>query len=166
MDLFPQLYTKRLILRKMEIEDIPSLVKYANNKKIADYIINIPYPYYEPDAAFRMSYVVQGFKKKARYVFAIVLKESDELIGEISLHFGNDKQRAELGYWLGEPFWNQGITTEAIAAILEFGFDTLELKEVFASCHVDNKASGKVLLNNGMIEQAVSGNVIQYRLTK
>ena len=114
MEIFPELNTNRLKLRKIRIEDIPSLVKYANNKKISDNIINIPYPYREPDAAFRISFVVRGFKNKIRYVFAIILKESEELIGEISLHLLDKKNHhGQLAYWLGEPFWNQGITTEA-----------------------------------------------------
>ncbi len=65
MEFFPELNTKRLKLRKIQVEDIPSLVKYANNKKISDHILNIPYPYQEPDAVFRISYIVQGFKNKA-----------------------------------------------------------------------------------------------------
>lgn len=166
MNLFPILYTNRLKLRKMQIEDVPSLVKYANNRNISDYIINIPYPYQEPDAVFRMSYVVQGFKNKTRYVFAITLKENGELIGEISLNFTNNKTIAELGYWVGEPFWNKGIATEAIKAILKFGFEELELQIIFGTCHVENKPSGKVLLKNGMSQHSVKGNVIQYRLTK
>ena len=166
MELFPELNTKRLKLRKIQIEDIPSLVKYANSKKISDHILNIPYPYQEPDAVFRISYVVQGFKNKARYVFAITLKEGSEFIGEISLHLDKDKPIAQLGYWLGEPFWNQGIGTEATEAIVKFGFEKLNLHLIFATCHVENKASEKVLLNNGMRKDNMNGNVIQYSLTK
>ena len=153
-------------LRKIQIEDIPSLVKYANNKKISDNIINIPFPYQEPNAVFRISYVVQGFKKKERYVFSIILKETGEFIGEISLHLEKNNADAQLGYWVGEPFWNKGIATEATEAILKFGFEKLSLNNIYATCHFDNKASGKVLLNNGMMEETGNGNVIQYWLTK
>jgi len=166
MEVFPELNTKRLKLRKIQIEDIPSLVKYANNKKISDNIVNIPHPYQEPNAVFRISYVVQGFKNKVRYVFAIILKDHDEFIGEISLHLHNNVDRAELGYWVGEPFWSKGIAIEAVAAILHFGFEKLGLNEIFATSHADNKASDKVLQNNKMKKQITNGNVIQYRLTK
>ena len=94
MEVFPELITGRLKLRKISIEDIPSLVKYANNKRIADKILNIPYPYQEPDAVFRISYVYQGFKNKTRYVFAIIFQENEELIGEISLHLAIQKNRS------------------------------------------------------------------------
>ena len=166
MEVFPELNTERLKLRKISIDDIPSLIKYANNKKIADNILNIPYPYQEPDAVFRISYVHQGFKNKSRYVFAIIFKESDELIGEISLHLDQSRNIAQLGYWIGEPFWGKGIGTEATEATLKFGLQKLDLDMVYAECHVENKASEKVLLNNRMTQQGVNGNVMLYQLSK
>lgn len=165
MEIFPVLYSERLLLRKISPDDIPSLVKYANNKKIADYVLNIPHPYSEPEAVFRISYVVQGFKNKARYVFAIVLKETGELIGEIGLHLDEDGTVAQLGYWVGEPFWGKGIATEAIGAILQFGFGKLQFNKIFATCHIDNIASGKVLVKNGLVQNSMNGNVIQYLMT-
>ena len=166
MSEFPQLFTQKLILRKIQIEDVPALVKYANNKKISENVLNLPYPYQEPDAVFRISYVVQGFKKKARYVFAIILKERQELIGEISLHMDNIYHVAQLGYWVGEPFWNQGIASEAVAAMLQFGFETLNLDFIYATCNEQNKASAKVLEKNGMEIHHVNGGVIQYRIVR
>jgi ribosomal-protein-alanine N-acetyltransferase len=165
MDVFPELNTNRLKLRKISIEDIPSLVKYANNKKISDNVLNIPHPYGEPDAVFRISYVVQGFKSKARYVFAITFQKSEEFIGEIGLHLDRQKNIAELGYWIGEPFWGKGLATEATKAVLRFGFEKLSLNMIFANCHVENKASENVLLNNGMKKTGINGHVVQYRLT-
>jgi RimJ/RimL family protein N-acetyltransferase len=162
---FPELHTERLKLRKIDIDDIPSLLKYGNNKKIADYILNIPHPYYEPDAVFRISYVVQGFKNKTRYVFAIILKERNEFIGEISLHLDNDRI-ARLGYWVGEPFWGKGIATEAAKAVLKFGFEKLELSKVYATCHVENEASAKVVANSGMVISSTNGGVAQYCITR
>src|SRR4051795_131026 len=164
MEVFPELNTERLKLRKISIEDVPSLIKYANNKKIADNILNIPYPYQEPDAVFRIGYVHQGFKNKSRYVFAIIFKESDELIGEISLHIDSSTSIAQLAYWIGEPLWGKGIATEAAEAILKFGLEKLDLNMVYAECRVENKASEKVLLNNRMIKKGISGRVVQYGL--
>jgi [ribosomal protein S5]-alanine N-acetyltransferase len=166
MEVFPELYTKRLTVRKMQIEDIDPLVKYANNKKISANILNIPYPYQEPDAVFRMSYVHQGFKNKVRYVFAIILKEHAEFIGEISLHLDNANNIAQLGYWIGEPFWGYKIATEACRAVLKLGFENLNLSKIFAACHAENKASEKILLHNGMVKDTITGNVVQYSLTK
>lgn len=166
MEVFPELYTRRLKLRKLGVEDIPALVKYANNKKISDQIINIPFPYHEADAIMRLSYVVQGFKNKTRFVFAITLRETEEVIGEASLHLENDRSVSQLGYWVGEPFWNRGIGSEAVAAIVKFGFENLGLRLICATCHAANTASARVLLKNGMARHGIDGNVIQYRLTR
>lgn len=166
METFPELFTPRLKLRKLTVDDVDALVRYANNKKISDYVLNIPHPYQEPDAVMRISYVHQGFKAGTRYVFAIILKEKNELIGEVGLHLDNRDKLAQLGYWIGEPFWGRGLATEAVAAAIKFAFEKLGLNLVFATCHVDNPASGKVLLNNGMIEKSMNGNVIQYAMER
>jgi ribosomal-protein-alanine N-acetyltransferase len=141
------------------------LVKYANNKEISNNVLNIPHPYNEADAVFRISYVHQGFRSKTHYLFAIVLKGTEGLIGEISLH-RDSETIAQLGYWIGQPFWHKGFATEATKAILQFGFEKLNLDIIYAECHVKNKASIKVLLKNGMTVRGVNGNVVQYKLTK
>ena len=165
MDRFPVLFTDRLVLRKITVEDIPSLVKHANNKNISDHILNIPYPYREPDAAFRLSYVVQGFKQKKRIVFAIVLLKEQEFTGEISLHLDQDKKAAQLAYWVAEPFWNKGIATEAIKIVNKFGFEQLGLQLIYASCKITNQASYSVLRKNGFKEAKQTGQVIHLSLT-
>lgn len=176
METFPQLNTNRLILRKIKLSDAPALIKYAGNKKISDQILNIPYPYSEEDAVYRMNFVYQGFKNKERFVFAITLNGSDELIGEIGLHLDKSNNCAQFGYWIAEPFWGKGIASEALAAILEFGFKTLNLNKITATHYPNNPASGKVMVNNKMIKEAELKahykvndeyrDVVQYRLTK
>ncbi|MEO0042954.1 MAG: hypothetical protein RL329_2402 [Bacteroidota bacterium] len=176
MQVFPTLTTDRLTLRQTRIDDIASLLKYCNNKNISDQIFNIPYPYLEADAIFRLNFVFQGFKNRERYVFAITLTENQTLIGEMGLHLDQDNDNAQLGAWIAEPFWNQGIATEAMAAILRFGFETLDLNKIYATHLPENGASGNVMLKNHMIKEAelkehykmnkVYRSVIQYRLTK
>ena len=156
---FPKLRPNRLILRKISVEDIPSLVKYANNRKISDQVLNIPFPYSEPNAVHRISYVVQGFKKRNRYIFTISPKETLEFIGEISLHLEQSNKRAELGYWLGEPFWGKGFTTEAARRVLQFAFDSLDIDSVYATNHINNITSAKVLTNVGMKLVNTNGHV-------
>lgn len=163
---FPRLQTTRLLLRKLEYEDLSALVTYANNLKISQRIINIPYPYREPDAALRLGFVARGFKEKTRYVFAIILKESHTLIGEISLHLlDKKKQSAQLAYWLGEPFWNKGLTTEAAAAVVSFGFEQLKLDLIYADCRDDNPASERILQRIGLEKHHKQGNLLFYKLS-
>ena len=165
MDYFPSLYSPRLILRKIDIDDIPALLKHGNNRKIADRIPNIPFPYEEPQADFRISYVVQGFKQKKRFVFAIIHKETEELIGEISLH-KEGEQLAQIAFWLGESYWNQGLTTEAVGAVLDFGLNKANFNQIYATCRPDNEASAKVLAKNGMKHGADRGNQLFFFIEK
>lgn len=149
------LSTEHLILRQIEIEDIPSLVKHANNAKISSRIVNIPHPYREPDATFRLAYVFKGIKNKTHYVYSIIEKSSNSFIGEVSLHL-TDKARsqAQLAYWLGEAFWNKNYTTEAAKTIIDFGFNHLNLKLIYASCSLDNLASERVMQKLGMLKKS------------
>jgi RimJ/RimL family protein N-acetyltransferase len=163
---FPQLETSRLRLRRIQIDDIPSLVKYANNKKISDFILNLPHPYQEFDAVFRIRYVHEGFKARTRYIFAIVLKKTGEFIGEISLHLDNQKSVAELAYWIGEPLWKNGYVTEAINEILAFGFKTLNLDLITATCKEDNMASVRVLEKNGLQKSEPAGSIVEYTIKR
>lgn len=98
-------------------------------------------------------------------MFAIILKETNEFIGEIGLHFDRSN-RAQLGYWVGQPLWNKGIVSEAVAAVLEFAFGKLALDQVYATCHTDNGASGRVVEKNGMKQSGIAGNVATYVLSK
>ena len=167
MEQLPTLYTKRLRLRQMRHEDIPFLVKYANNKKIADQIVNIPFPYREFDAAMRLPTILRGFKQKTHFAFAVTLKETDHLIGEISLlQMDKTQKHAQLAYWIGEPYWNQGIITEAIPAILKFGFEMLDRDLIYADCFESNPASARVLQKNGMQYHTRNGNILLFRITK
>lgn len=176
MTTFPTLHTKRLTLRNIQDKDISTMIGLLNNPNISQQILNIPYPFGEENALARVHFVTQGFKNKERYVFVITSNEQDEMIGQIGLHLDKDNNKAEIGYWVGEPYWGKGIATEATTAILKFGFEDLDLNKIFATHFIENPASGKVLINNGMIKEAelkdhykhgdAYKSVIQYRLTK
>ena len=165
MEFFPVLHTERLLLRKLTADDISSLVKYGNNKKVSDYVFSIPHPYEEPDAVFRISYVLNGFRARSRFVFAVILLETAEFVGEVSLHLDNTKV-SQLGYWIGEPFWNKGIATEAVRAVCQFGFKTLDLEKIYGTCHLQNIASSKVLERNGMVKISVTSNIAAYSINR
>jgi RimJ/RimL family protein N-acetyltransferase len=165
MLVFPRLTTARLILRRLEPEDFPALVRHADNQKVTERIANMPYPYREPDAAFRLGYVMKGFKERKRFAFAIVLRAGAELIGEISIN-REDDDNAQLAYWLGEPFWGQGLMTEAVAAVLAFGFEQLPVRYIYASCHPDNPASARVLEKNGLTQRKSRDQLLAYAVTR
>ena len=173
---FPILTTKRLTLSKILATDIPTIVKYAGSEQIAATTLNIPHPYEEKDAISWIHMANQGFQNKTQYTFSVRLNTTNEFIGGIGLRTNFKMNRAELGYWIAEPFWNLGMTTEAASTILKFGFETLSLNKIYATHVPENPASGKVMIKNGMIKEgelkehvkkgAEYKTIIQYRLTR
>jgi len=173
---FPTLHTPRLILGQLEIGDIPVILKYVDNPKITNNLRNVPHPYYEKDAIFWLNMVRQGFDSQTDYTFRLGLKETNEFIGAMSLLPKKPHHKAEAGYWIGEPFWNKGYASEALSAVLKFGFEALELNKIYAMYYDYNPISGKVMVKNGMVKEAELVNnefkdgkfvtEIQYRLTK
>lgn len=173
---YPILKTSRLSLEQPRLADIPNLIKYAGHEKVAATTLNMPHPYQEEHAIFWLNMANDGFQSQSKYIFGIRLKATDELIGGMGLHLTPQYNRAELGYWIGVPFWNKGYATEATSAILKFGFETLKINKIFATHLVENPSSGKVMIKNGMIKEGelkehikkgeVYQSVFQYRLTK
>jgi len=127
MEQLPKIETDRLILTELKAADIPQIVKYAANEKISAYTLNLPFPYSEKDAVYWINLANQGLKNKTHFIFAIRLKTRNEFIGGIGLTVEQNFFRAEIGYWIAEPFWNNCYTTEATKAIINFSFDTLGL---------------------------------------
>lgn len=172
---FPILSTSRLELRQMQKIDAQQIVLHANNENISKHTLNIPYPYTINDALWWINHSQKQFEENRAYTFGIYLKESKEFIGGISLVF-HLHQKASLGYWLAESFWNKGYTTEALKSILAFGFEQCNINKIFAQHIVENKASGRVMQKAGMLWEAnlkedsikngVFRNMVQYRLTK
>jgi ribosomal-protein-alanine N-acetyltransferase len=155
MNKLPEINTERLILTELKADDIKDIVNYASNKKISDSTLNLPHPYSEKDAIYWINLAHQGLKSRTNYIFAIRLKEESRFIGGIGLGVEKRFNRAEIGYWIAEPFWGKGIATEATKAVIEFGFKDLGLNKLTSSHLSKNPASGKVMQNSGMIKEGV-----------
>ena len=163
-DVFPRLNTDCLVLRKLLPEDLPALIRNVNNPVIATNVINIPYPYGEPDAAFRLAFVHQGFVQQLRVVFALAKKDTNEVIGEAGIHFSKDRKTAEMGYWLGESYWGKDYTTEAVRTILDYGFRVHHLEMIYAICKDDNLGSQRVAEKSGMLVYSRSDGMVRYAI--
>lgn len=134
-------------LRKLEQTDKNNIAGLANNKKIWDNLTDImPSPYTVEDA---VSFINLSMSSSTNHIFGI---EHDSLLcGVIGLNRQSDVFRlsAEVGYWLGEPFWNKGIASYAIRLIVVYGFETLGLERIYATVYDFNKASQRVLEKSG-----------------
>jgi ribosomal-protein-alanine N-acetyltransferase len=137
-----QLVTDRLLLRRYQRADIPDLVNLIGAREIAEMTLRVPHPYTIKDA---QSLLQQVAKDPNLARFAIVVRDTNRLCGGIGLNLELPHDRAELGYWVGVPFWGNGYCTEAARALLHHGFERLGLRRIYASCFINNPASRRVL---------------------
>lgn len=136
-------------IRPWEFSDLSNLVTYANNWNVAKNLTNkFPHPYTEND---RRSFIEFARADNPIHIFAIDI--DGQAVGGIGIHPQQDifQKNAELGYWLGEPFWGQKIMSYAIPQIIDFAFSTYEIDRIFARPFGTNLASQKVLEKNNFV---------------
>jgi ribosomal-protein-alanine N-acetyltransferase len=152
----PTLTTERLILRPFVLEDAADVQRLAGDRAIADTTLNIPHPYEDGMAEQWISRHQGIFDEDKGVTFAVTGKDGGHLIGAISLLGINRRfSRAELGYWIGKPYWNRGYCTEAGLAVLEYGFDEMGLNRIHATHLARNPASGRVMVKLGMTREGM-----------
>lgn len=144
------LQTDRLVLRPPRLDDAPLICVYLNNLRVTENLLRPPYPYRESDARTYLLAAIEGRSSGYWFPCAIERKQDGLFIGNMGLSLTPEFNRGELGYWLGEPFWNRGYATEALAALINFGFNHFDLIRVQANHFTDNPASGRVMQKAGM----------------
>ena len=142
------------MLRRPLLNDVPAITKELNNHNISDNTLTIPFPFQKENAIHWVKKYQQEWTDTTSYVFVITLKKTGELIGAMGLHLQPMHDRAEAGYWIAESHWNKGYATEALKAVLDFGFTQLNLHKIFATHMLHNPSSGKVMMKAGMIREA------------
>ena len=145
----PILQTERLILRPYQLSDAGNVCALAGDNRVARETMNIPHPY-EPGMAERwIASLDQQWKDRKRVEYAIIRKSDSHYIGGIGfVEVKGDE--AEIGYWIGVPFWKQGYCTEAGKPLLDYGFSELALRKVTAKHLASNPGSGRVLQKLGL----------------
>jgi RimJ/RimL family protein N-acetyltransferase len=134
-------------LRPLRIEDTLSLARHANNPRVSAYLRDrFPCPYSEEDALRFLKY---AGSTREECVAGITV--DGEAVGAIGLQFRTDVERcsAELGYWLGEQFWGQGLMTSAIRRFTAWAAPRFELTRIYAEVFAGNAASARVLEKAG-----------------
>ena len=134
------------LLREWQQGDEHALAKYANNRKIWLNLRDLfPHPYTPDDAKWWIGHAGE----KPGTNFAII--NGNEAIGGIGLVLQDDiyRRSAEIGYWLGEPFWGRGIATGALGALAKHAFAAFDLVRIYATVFEWNPASRRVLKKNG-----------------
>ncbi len=145
-----KLESDRIKLRKLKLSDAKDICENLKDKEMIRWTLNIPWPYKKKDAISFIRKTNYESKKKRRYTFGIILKDTNKLIGVIDLlKIDWANKNAELGYWLGKRYWGKGLMTEAVKLVLKFAFKKLKLHKVYANVFEQNIASRKVLENCG-----------------
>lgn len=139
-------------LREWHNDDLDSMVKHANNYNIAKFLTDrFPHPYTYDDAKEYFSSISRQYPTQ---VFAISI--DDEAVGSIGLFPQTDihAKNAEMGYWLSEEYWGNGIMPEAIKQIVDYGFKTFDITRIFARPFGTNLQSQRVLEKAGFTLEA------------
>jgi RimJ/RimL family protein N-acetyltransferase len=136
-------------IRPWNIRDTDALVKYANNRTVwLNMRDAFPHPYTGASAA---TFLEMVGRQSPTTFFAIATPE--EAIGGIGVTVNQDVHRltAEMGYWLGEPFWGKGLMTEAVARFTEYALESFQLMRIFAEPYATNLSSCRVLEKAGFV---------------
>ncbi|MBN2385325.1 GNAT family N-acetyltransferase [bacterium] len=154
MDRPTPIRTERLLLRGFELADASQVQRLAGDPAIADTTGSIPHPYSDGLAEQWIAGHPDKFAQGTEVTFGIFFPDEQrtlDLIGCISLiQIDRSSHRAELGYWIGKPFWNRGYGTEAARAVVRYGFEELGLNRIYAYHFTRNPASGRILQKIGL----------------
>ena len=132
-------------IRPLKLSDTKDLYENIKDGEVSRWTV-IPNPYSIKEAVRFIRKSLYKIQKKKSFSFGIVLKETNKVIGGVSLHEVDWKnERAELSYWLGKKYWGRGIATEAVLLALKLGFKKLKLHRIYAEVAEKNIASQKVL---------------------
>lgn len=148
----PILHTERLILRSFTLRDAADVKRLIDDPDMASTTDEIEYPYEDGMAEEWIQWCHECFESNRRTNFAVTLRTDGMLIGKVSLNFRIHLpyKDAELGYWIGKPYWNYGYCTEAAKAVLAYGFREHDIEYIYANYFKRNPASGRVMQKIGM----------------
>ncbi|MBU0904431.1 MAG: GNAT family N-acetyltransferase [Firmicutes bacterium] len=158
----PKIETERLILRRMELSDTQKVFdNWLSDERISENRVNSEHKTVS-ETTERVTKIVDGYVNKDFCWWAIERKVDGELIGEIDLYdFDNTTGNCEVSYSIGYEWWNQGYATEALRAVVEFGFRQMNIHKIAAAHNTDNPASGKVLVKAGMVQEGIIKHMIR-----
>ncbi|NLF32665.1 MAG: GNAT family N-acetyltransferase [Planctomycetes bacterium] len=150
----PTLTTPRLTLRPFAPADAADVSRLAGAREVAQTMLYMPHPYDEGMAERWIASLDGDWAAGRELNLAMTLAATGELIGSVGLSgMDNPHQRAELGYWVGVPYWGRGYCTEAARGLIRYAFAELGLHRVFAHHFTRNPASGRVLAKAGMTHE-------------
>lgn len=145
----PELSTPRLVLRKLRPEDAADVFDYASDPEVAREVTWEAHRSMEDSRGF-IAYSMGRYERKEPCDWGLVLKENGKLIGTCGfLWWKPEHAKAEAGYALSRKYWGRGLMSEALAAVIDFAFDRMELNRLELRCNETNTGSERVMQKNG-----------------
>ena len=150
-----EILTERIKLRLIEFSDLNSIHKLHSLPETDEFnALGIPEDIEETKSIITPWIAENKLSKIKNYTFAIENRLDREFIGLFGLKLGNEKyKRAEVWYKIHSDFWKKGYATESLKAVINFGFESLQLHRIEAGCAVENIGSIKVLEKSGMLRE-------------
>lgn len=161
-----EIVTERIKLRLIDFSDLDSIHKLHSLPETDEFnALGIPKNIEETKSIIEPWITENELSKIKNYTFAIENKSAKEFIGLIGLKLGNKKyRRGEVWYKIHSDYWKKGYATESLKAVINYGFETLELHRIEAGCAVANIGSIKVLEKVGMIREGRGRQVLPLKL--
>lgn len=143
-----KLETERLIIREYTLEDFDAIHQYGQDPDVLKYMLWGPNTKEETRAFLENAIQERQVEPRKSYSLALVKKDTQTLIGGISLTIDHD--RAEIGWILKKGAWEKGYATEAARTLIRISFEVLEVDAIYATCDAENEASYHVMMKCGM----------------
>ncbi|MBH8555461.1 GNAT family N-acetyltransferase [Nostocaceae cyanobacterium CENA357] len=153
---FPQLTTENLILRETKLADAPAVFQVFADDEVTKYH-DLETATHIEQAQFLIERRAERFKNQQGIRWGIATKENNVIIGSCGYSIKSIKNcfQAEIGYELAREYWRKGLMTEALRAIIQWGFQQLDLNRIEAFVMLENTASIKLLGNLGFVEEGL-----------
>ncbi len=157
----PPLHTRRLTLRPGHIRDAEALFECTGDPEVARYVLWSPHRSLA-ECRSHLRFLNRQARGGEPCTYVIALRESNRAIGTIGFNaYADETRTAEIGYSIARAYWNRGLTTEALSALLSLCFERMRLHRVEAMHDTENPASGRVLQHCGMrFEGTLRGKVL------
>ena len=139
--------TARLLLRPLTLADAPRIADLVGGLEVARMLSRVPHPYTLADALGWIASQASAESRARQPVFAG--EREGALIGLVSYQVADDRRAAEIGYWLGKPYWGNGYATEMARALIRHGVVSANLPRFTTSHFIDNLASARVIAKCG-----------------
>jgi ribosomal-protein-alanine N-acetyltransferase len=149
------LWTPRLLIRDCLIGDFPGVHKYSRDPETVKYMTWGPNSPEDTQKFINLAISQQTIHPRVNYHLVILCRETMNVLGGCGIHIQQpDFNNATIGYGFNKSFWGKGYATETVGVLLKFGFETLGLHRIIATCDVHNIASARVMEKNNMRREA------------